>query len=218
MIRTLSWIVLSILFTCNLTAQKWTYGLKTGATLSQVAALPYKVTYALQGRLTYEHAPVLQFHAGFWAQYKLDQRQTLQGELLWTQQAYQSDDWFATEKEFGYLQFNYLSLPVLLRYHITPRLSVALGPQLSLLLTDQLRRSKLDAPWMELSEDETAWELGANLEIGYRLERWHIGLRAQRDLTPFHVIPVFNLDGTWEAQGKYYHQALHLWVGYALGG
>lgn len=142
---------------------------------------------------------------GVWLSVPLTQRISLQPELLWTQK-----EWRMKVFDDG-VRFDYFSLPVLLGYQ-AGNWRVTLGPELTFLVDQRFTNGNGKSPFIE----ENSLGVAVNLGLQYHLNRWVVGLRANRDLNDFQSITLTDVNGASVVDLKYYHQGLTLWAGYQL--
>jgi hypothetical protein len=198
-----------------LSGQNFHYGLKLGAGLSKVSTVTFDPNDPDIPLIPSEHNALPVFHGGLWGELELAPRWGFQTELLWQQQAWQSRDAKEAGQD-GYIEFNYLSVPLLLSYELLPNLAIAAGPQLAYLLNYRIRKADDPRARNPLLNDETGWEFSANLEVSYRLKDFRCGLRAQRDLSAFLNLEYNDVNGEPFGTVGFHHQALQLWVAYAI--
>lgn len=104
------------------------YGIKGGVNLAGVRLSPNPGN--LVNGLT-------AFHAGVFAQVPVSSRVSFQPELLYSQQG------FGVVNGLGKVTFNYLSLPLLGKLHLTDNVSVVVGPQVSYLANSRVGLNRL---------------------------------------------------------------------------
>ncbi|MDR5592019.1 porin family protein [Christiangramia sp. SM2212] len=97
----------------------------------------------ISGHQTDGFSPRIGFNAGFMAEFSLTDKFSIQPEVLYsTQGADAEDDYFAYYEilQLGNVQVktDYINVPVLAEYYITPNLSVQLGPQVGFLVNSAL--------------------------------------------------------------------------------
>ena len=104
------------------------YGIKGGVNLAGVRLSPNP------GNLV---SGLTAFHAGVFAEVPLTARVSFQPELLYSQQG------FSIVNGIGKVTFNYLSLPLLGKLHLTDNISLVAGPQVSYLANSRVGLNRL---------------------------------------------------------------------------
>ena len=195
--------LLLFVFSVTTTYAQVQFGVKAGLHLSHVDEVLSNKDYEefLIEENTANAAPQL----GVMLSVPLTQRINLQPELLWTRK-----EWRMKEFDDG-LRFDYLSLPVLFGYQ-AGNWRLTLGPELTFLVDQRFTNGNRMSPFVE----EKTLGVAANLGVQYHLNRWVVGLRANRDLNDFQSITLTDVNGASVVDLKYYHQGLTLWAGYQL--
>lgn len=110
-------------------------------------------------------------HIGFLAEVIISDKASFQPELLYSGQGYVGED---TKKKF-----NYINVPLLLKYYAADNLSIEAGPQIGFLINSVARGNNGDTDL----EDQNILDFGVNLGLGYELPsgiffqgRYNLGL------------------------------------------
>jgi opacity protein-like surface antigen len=128
-------IILTSIMLCSVFAfsQDIKFGAKVGLNLSNLRGdYPAAVN---------EHNSKIGFHIGGFAQYEINDKFTLQPELLFSTQGntygnktYYGGGTYYDGAEYN-LKLNYLNLPIILKYKIIEKLSIEIGPQIGYLMS-----------------------------------------------------------------------------------
>jgi len=134
-------IILTSLMLCSVFAfsQEIKFGAKVGLNLSNLKGdYPTAIN---------EHNSKIGFHIGGFAQYEINDKFTLQPELLFSTQGntygyktYYGGGTYYDGADYN-LKLNYLNLPIILKYKIIEKLSVEFGPQIGYLMS---AKTKID--------------------------------------------------------------------------
>lgn len=132
MFKRLFFIGLFMTLSYNTYSQQFSYGPKIGLNISTISAEDDETFSSRIG-----------FTAGLMAEIKLSDKFSLQPEALYsTQGSKASDDYFqydnALEFENVIVKLDYIHVPILAEYYITPGLSAQFGPQISFLVNSKL--------------------------------------------------------------------------------
>lgn len=196
-------------------AQEVEYGVKAGVNLADVYSNLFEAP--LDGNeISSQRFPsktVIKPQLGVWANIPFSNNFSVQPELLFTQKAWLPDDLESAVK----LNFNYLSLPLLVNYHLN-NWRIAAGPEISFLLNQYYSEDVgvfgNKSPFVE----EQKLELGLNAGVRYHFQRWQVGLRYNLDLTPFVSFEFTDVNG--EPVGldplNHYHHGMQISLGYSL--
>ncbi len=112
------------------------------------------------------------FHLGVLAEIMISDKFGIQPEVLYSSQGAKSDA--SVFEEFGdvdvTLKLDYVAVPVMLKYFVSPGFSLEAGPQFSF-----LSKSEIEAEFggetetEDLKDDTESFDLGAALGVGYGL-------------------------------------------------
>lgn len=134
-------IILTSLMLCSVFAfsQEIKFGANVGLNLSNLRGdYPTEID---------EHNSKIGFHIGGFAEYSINEKFTLQPELLFSTQGntYGYKDYYGGGSYYDgadyNLKLNYLNLPVILKYKIIEKLSIDFGPQIGYLMS---AKTKID--------------------------------------------------------------------------
>ena len=134
-------IILTSLMLCSVFAfsQEIKFGANVGLNLSNLRGdYPTEID---------EHNSKIGFHIGGFAEYSINEKFTLQPELLFSTQGntYGYKDYYGGSSYYDgadyNLKLNYLNLPVILKYKIIEKLSIDFGPQIGYLMS---AKTKID--------------------------------------------------------------------------
>lgn len=110
-------------------------------------------------------------HIGFLAEVIISDKASFQPELLYSGQGYVGE---ATKKKF-----NYINVPLLLKYYVAENISIEAGPQVGFLISSIERGNDGNADF----EDQNLIDFGVNVGLGYELPsgiffqgRYNLGL------------------------------------------
>lgn len=135
-------LMVIVLITTTAQSQIWHYGLKTDINFSGING------NGMQSKW------VTNFQGGAFAEYMLNKKWSIQPELLFTQSTVKRGDdflkYYTTEGRYGSnekVYLNYISIPVVAKYHINKIVSLHAGPQFSYLVysNEDLIKSDRDA-------------------------------------------------------------------------
>lgn len=137
-----------ILFSTIAFSQKIKFGAKVGLNLSNLRGdYPTRID---------EHNSKLGFHIGGFAEYPINEKFTLQPELLFSTQGnkYGYKDYYGGGSYYDGADYNaklnYLNLPIILKYKVIKKLNIEFGPQIGYLMS---AKTKIDVT--EDSRDPT---------------------------------------------------------------
>lgn len=110
-------------------------------------------------------------HIGFLAEVIISDKASFQPELLYSGQGYVGED---TKKKF-----NYINVPLLLKYYVAENISIEAGPQIGFLISAIERGNDGNTDF----EDQNIIDFGVNLGLGYEFPsgiffqgRYNLGL------------------------------------------
>ena len=110
-------------------------------------------------------------HIGFLAEVIISDKASFQPELLYSGQGYVGED---TKKKF-----NYINVPLLLKYYVAENISIEAGPQVGFLINSIERGNDGNTDF----EDQNIVDFGVNLGLGYEFPsgiffqgRYNLGL------------------------------------------
>ena len=148
-------------------SQDWEWGVKAGINLAK------------NTKTTGENMRT-GFYAGVFAEKVISDYFGIQGELLYSQ---------AGSKAKGsgtsvVLKTNYITLPILAKIYVAPRLSIDLGPQFGYMASAKVAKLNIHK---DLKKFDVSWAAGLSYKIGGRFDlsaRYNIGLtKVSKDKT-----------------------------------
>jgi len=101
-------------------AQAFQFGVKAGVNFSSIST----------DISNYEPSSTSDFHAGVFAEFKLP-KISIQPELLYSRQGAK----ISSDAPFSKLNYNYLNVPIIVKYYLIDGLNLQVGPQLGFLTT-----------------------------------------------------------------------------------
>jgi hypothetical protein len=207
-------LALLLSFSASLFAQaQISYGIKAGLHLSQVDETLEIPNPSGEFVESYNGLTVLKPQLGLWLSIPLSKRFYLQPELLWTQKQWKPEGVPAATR--NPLNFDYLSLPLALGY-TAGNWQVTLGPEITFLVDQRFSEQPAIGPDDNPFIPENELGIAVNLGLQYHLQKWVIGVRANRDLTEFVSFDFTDINGESFGGNWFYHQGMTLWAGYAL--
>jgi len=130
----------------SMIAQNVDFGLKTGLNISNF-------TGGDVGKNS-----LFGFHVGGFAEFKLNEKFSLQPELLYSTQG--------TEVEnLVKIKVDYLAIPLLVKYYLSEKFSIEAGPQASFLVNDKAEFDDSSIPDADI--DASSFDFGLNAGLGY---------------------------------------------------
>src|SRR5690606_28394224 len=122
-------------------------------------------------------------HIGFLAEVIISDKASFQPELLYSGQGYVGEE---TKKKF-----NYINVPLLLKYYVADNISIEAGPQVGFLINSIERGNNGNTDF----EDQNVVDFGVNIGLGYEFPsgiffqgRYNLGLdRKSTRLNSSHV-------------------------------
>ena len=98
------------------------------------------------------------FHVGGFAEFKLNEKFSLQPELLYSTQG--------TEVEnLVKIKVDYLTIPLMVKYYLSENFSIEAGPQASFLVNDKAEFDDSSIPDADI--DASSFDFGLNVGVGY---------------------------------------------------
>ena len=162
-----------------LAAQNINLGLKAGLNITDFHVANESNT-DLQSRLS--------FHVGLVSEFMLSERFSIAPELLYSDQGPKSDDTNIDATS----SFQYLNVPVMLKYYVYDNLSIEAGPQVGFLLS---AKTEINGTDIDQKEDTKNIDFGLNLGLGYKLQNGiYFGARYNLGLTPVDKDTSDNVD------------------------
>ncbi|MCB0634525.1 MAG: porin family protein [Saprospiraceae bacterium] len=189
-------------------------GLKGGLTAS-------RITYQFDAGEPYlEYQPRLAPHVGLMAEFRLSDRLYFQPELLYVEKGSRGKALSSIESPHFTERFQSLVLPLLLSARLGERLSLTAGPEFEYLIRTRLLVDGKNpgTPSPSSLFDEKKFLLNVDAEVGYRLHRLQLSLRAGLPLLPVAKIDYTDVNGEVSETAKYYNQVLQLSLAYRLIG
>jgi hypothetical protein len=130
----------------SMIAQNVNFGLKTGFNISNFTGGD-----AARNNL-------LGFHVGGFAEIKLNEKFSLQPELLYSTQGSEANDLVE-------VKVDYLAIPLMVKYYLSENFSIDAGPQASFLLNDKAEFKDTSIPIVDT--DAASFDFGLNVGVGY---------------------------------------------------
>ena len=160
--------VITVLGLSNVNAQKIRFGAKAGLNFAFIT-----------GDNTDNLDPITNFHFGAMTEIKVSDKFSLQPELIYSGQGYNTN----IDSE-GIIALNYLNIPLIAKYNVTERLSLEAGAQIGFLLS-----TKGGAD--DYNDLFKTTDFGVNFGLGYKLNnRLNFSARYNLGLTDIN-----NIDG-----------------------
>jgi hypothetical protein len=154
-----AFVILIALFFINSSDAQVRFGLKAGGNLANMEGFDQSKI-----RLGISAGPVLQVNVA--------KMFFLQSELLYSIKGRQSDT--TQNNSNATLSLNYINLPVLFGYRMSPNFSIKLGPEIGRLLS---AKSKFDGSTSDVSNIYQDFDFGADLALAYAFKKLSIDLR-----------------------------------------
>lgn len=129
-------------------AQNVDFGFKTGLNISNIRG----------GEGARDN--LFTFHIGGVAEFKVNEKFSLQPELLYSRQGAESGNSVK-------LKLDYLSIPLMAKYYVTEKFSIEAGPQLSFLVNDKAVFNDRSIP--NLNTDASNFDFALNVGFGYNI-------------------------------------------------
>lgn len=101
---------------------------------------------------------LLGFHVGGIADIKLNEKFSLQPELLYSTQGSEANN-------LAIVKLDYLTIPLMVKYYLSESFSVEAGPQASFLIQDTAEFKDTRIPITDT--DATSFDFGLNVGVGY---------------------------------------------------
>ena len=122
------------------------------------------------------------FHVGGMAEIALNDKFSVQPELMFSTQGTQSNDFLGSDETLKF-NFSYINIPVMAKYYVTEGLSLEAGPQIGILVDSKAKFDGETEDADELLGDLSTIDFGLNFGIGYKLDsglnfsaRYNLGL------------------------------------------
>ncbi|MDO5978795.1 porin family protein [Flavivirga spongiicola] len=138
---------ISILGLAHINAQDVEFGIKGGLNFATVI-----------GDNTSKDQTVTAFNFGAMAEIKISDKFSLQPELMYSGQGYDTN----IDSE-GIIALNYLNIPLIAKYYVTKRLSLEAGPQIGFLLSTK-------GGTEDYKDLFKTTDFGVNFGLGYKLD------------------------------------------------
>lgn len=100
------------------------------------------------------------FHIGGLAEFKINEKFSLQPELLYSRQGSEAENSLK-------IKVDYLAIPIMAKYYLSEKFSVEAGPQLSFLVNDKAEFNDSSIPDAEV--DAASFDFGLNIGFGYSI-------------------------------------------------
>jgi hypothetical protein len=211
--KNLLFLISALLFAYAPLGAQVEYGPKAGINLADVYTYGNSFTFVDYAIANNESKTVVKPQFGVWINLPLSAKYALRPELLFTQKAWLLKD----SDRIPVLNFNYLSLPLMVNYHYN-NWRFEVGPEINYLIDQYFSEVTASTGKENSLIEEKKAELALNIGLRYELDHWQFGIRYHRDLTPFASFQVVDVNGEPIAGDpqKYYHQGLQLTLGYRL--
>ncbi|MGN6420469.1 MAG: porin family protein [Pseudobacter sp.] len=141
------------------------------------------------------------FHVGGFANFKVGNKFSVQPELTFSTQGGKVD----APGDDAKIRFNYINIPVMLKYEIAPGLNAQVGPQFGFAVT---RKTKQGDVTVDRNDDFKGFDLGVGLGASYEFPSSPFGIDAR------YVFGLSRLDDNGDA--KIFNRVFQLGVTYAL--
>ncbi len=138
------------------------FGIKGGLNLSDVTKLE-------------EHNSVTKFHIGALTEIFLNDKFSVQPEILYSAQGATFTRYFAAddyiEAYSSPLKLNYITIPIMAKYYILDKFSIQAGPQLGFVTKSEIETNSFSPKKIKQNiKDETnIFDFGLNFGLGYEL-------------------------------------------------
>jgi len=129
-----------------MSAQNVDFGLKTGLNISNFTGGDVSKN-SLFG-----------FHVGGFAEFKLNEKFSLQPELLYSTQGSEVENLVK-------IKVDYLAIPLMVKYYLSEKFSIEAGPQAAFLVNDKAEFDDSSIPDADL--DASSFDFGLNVGVGY---------------------------------------------------
>lgn len=186
------------------------FGVKAGLNIANIVAYSNPIPDLM------EFTSISYLHVGVFYNHYVDEHWALGAELLYNQKGGTSNPEFESNQPVTKFRFDYLSLPLLLSYHIEG-FGLEVGPQISY----QFNVTGKSDPPINDKVLEFIWgkeiEVAALVGLSYRINKFHFGLRYDFGLTSLTEFTYTDLNG--EPIGdevKHWNRVLQFSLGYAL--
>ena len=160
---------------------------------------------------------------GFFVTVPLSENFSLQPELLYVNKGFQTTSTGPTTPRYN---LHYLSVPIMLRYHVLDKLTVELGPEVSYLLDATTNRnfnnsfSNTPSTIDRLLSSYKDLDLALNVGVGYLLsDKWALNLRYNMglyDVSEDFLISIRDQEESVLISGPTYNRSLQFSVGRRL--
>ncbi|MFY7670419.1 porin family protein [Tenacibaculum sp. MEBiC06402] len=138
-------------FTNYIAAQNVDFGLKGGLNIANVNVPD----------IDEDLNNLLSFHVGTFAEFKFNEKISLQPELLYTRQGSE------VVENNSKVKIDYLAMPILAKYYFFENLSLEVGPQISFLINDKIEY--IDSSIPDEETDASSFDFSLNFGLGYNL-------------------------------------------------
>lgn len=140
---------IAILGLCNsIKAQDVNFGLKTGLNISNLTGGDA------------DRNNIFNFHVGGFAEFELNEKISLQPELLYSRQGSEAQNSIK-------IKLDYLAIPLMAKYYLSEKFSIEAGPQMSFLINDKVEFNDSSIP--DAETDASSFDFGLNLGFGYNI-------------------------------------------------
>ena len=166
-------LVLSVIYSSSIACAQVRFGVKAGYNLS---TLIYSGTISLNGE-----RPISGFNAGVYASIPLSESFSLVPECVYSAQGTS----FQTNTSNGKLNYDYLNVPVLIRYKLPKGIFFETGLQVGILLSanEKTNAYTTDIMYKTYGRD-FAWPMG----LGYQMPKQHFGVDLRYNLGLVNIL------------------------------
>ncbi|KGL61752.1 porin family protein [Polaribacter sp. Hel1_85] len=130
----------------SIIAQNVNFGLKTGLNISNFTGGDA------------DRNNLLGFHIGGFTEFKLNEKISLQPELLYSTQGSEVEN-------LTKIKVDYLAIPLMVKYYVSEKFSIEIGPQASFLVNDKVEFNDSSIP--DADSDASSFDFGLNSGIEY---------------------------------------------------
>jgi opacity protein-like surface antigen len=141
--------VITVFFIGNVNAQSIKFGVKSGVNFATISGEGINVDSRIG------------FHIGGVAEINVSDKFSVQPELVYSTQG-------AKLRDFATIELDYISVPIMAKYHVTKGLSLEFGPQFSFLVNDGIDFENNDAETEDIEAEN--FDLSAGIGLGYKLD------------------------------------------------
>lgn len=141
------------------------------------------------------------FHVGGFANFKVSQKFSIQPELVYSTQGGKVDE----PGDDAKIRFNYINIPVMLKYELVKGLDAQFGPQFGFAVTRKFKRGDVTR---DVNDDYKGFDFGLGLGASYQFPATPVGIDAR------YVFGLSRLDDNGDA--KIFNRVFQLGITYVL--